>query len=67
MNKTDEYKCKMFTKGKTVWHFGQAYVVDHITVRGNQLFVNFEGGVIYVPDYQIDCELTTISLIRKEM
>jgi hypothetical protein len=54
----------LFTKGKVANHMGKLVTVDHVIVRGYDLYVSIETGEhIHTKDLVI--EPTTISLIRK--
>ena len=60
------HRMKYFPPGKEVKHNGNWYTVDHVSVRGHELFVHLNGINKPIDEKQIECELTTFTLKRVE-
>jgi len=62
----DTYRMKHFTPGKEVWYNGYYYPVDHVLVRGMDLYVRLEGILEPVHSNALQCEPTKFTLKRVE-
>lgn len=59
------YKMMHFVPGKQVMYDGNSYIVDHVTVRGFDLYVNLVGKQQAVNSEEVYCEPTVFLLSRQ--
>lgn len=55
---------QLFTPGTEVGYNGYTYTVDHVTLRGSQLFVHLHGIRDAVVSGKLECAYTRLSLER---
>lgn len=59
------YHTKLFKRGNFAQHNGNTYVIDHVSIRGEQLFVYLEGVRDPVAPDDLSMEVTVIDFNRE--
>jgi hypothetical protein len=60
------YYTKLYKRGQNAIHNGNQFVVNHVTVRGEQLFVHLEGVRDPIAAEHVDVEVTVIDFNRND-
>ena len=60
----NKYKTQIFKNGTTVMYNGSIYVVNHVIIRGFDLFVKLYNHKYDVNANELQCEITSIKLER---